>query len=159
MDHKLLLNLTTYDPISGKITWNHREGDKWFNSRFAGKEAGHDTSHGYRSINFKGKNILAHRLAWFYVHAKWPTGVIDHLDGVRTNNAISNLRDATPAENRANSRQKRSRSGIAGIQRADNKWEVCVRRKNLRYRLGHYDTIPEAEAVLSSIWTSTGERG
>jgi hypothetical protein len=88
-----------------------------------------------------------------------PTGVIDHLDGVKTNNAISNLRDATPAENRANSRQKRSRSGIAGIQRADNKWEVCVRRKNLRYRLGHYDTIPEAEAVLSSIWTSTGERG
>jgi hypothetical protein len=77
-----------------------------------------------------------------------PTGVIDHLDGVKTNNAISNLRDATPAENRANSRQKRSRSGIAGIQRADNKWEVCVRRKNLRYRLGHYDTIPEAKTIL-----------
>jgi hypothetical protein len=46
----------------------------------------------------------AHRLAWFYVHGKWPQSGIDHRNGDIGDNRIENLREATQAQNCANKR-------------------------------------------------------
>ena len=60
-----------------------------------GAIAGYINPVGYIVIRLKGFNYYGHRLAWFYEYAKWPTNLIDHKNEIKSNNAISNLREAT----------------------------------------------------------------
>ncbi|HBC5385607.1 TPA: HNH endonuclease [Citrobacter koseri] len=93
-----------YDHDSGLFTWrvrpvsHFRSKKAWnqSNSHFAGKVAGSkDPKHGYIRIKLCGKNHKAHRLAWLYVHEHWPEGEIDHVNGIRDDNRIGNLRDVS----------------------------------------------------------------
>lgn len=57
-----------------------------------------------------------HRLAWFYVHGRWPTADIDHINGNRDDNRLCNLREATRQQNIQNSKRRSdNRSGIKGV--------------------------------------------
>lgn len=69
----------------------------------AGSVAGHsDRSRGYVDIRIDAKKYKAHRLAWLYVHGRWPEKLIDHINGVKTDNRLINLREASAAENAMN---------------------------------------------------------
>lgn len=57
---------------------------------------------GYMRIRFAGKMQLVHRLVWLYEYGFMPTDDIDHIDGNPSNNALSNLREATRAQNSQN---------------------------------------------------------
>lgn len=70
-----------------------------------GAIAGFKHSKGYVAITVNGRCYLAHRLAWIYVHGTLPAFQIDHIDGNRRNNAISNLRACTASENMQNVRK------------------------------------------------------
>jgi len=111
-----------------------------------------DTS-GYIQIAIYGRNYKAHRLAWFYVYGVWPNNLIDHIDGDRTNNAISNLRDVTAAENGQNLKTARvdNKSGYLGVSKHQNKWKAQITVNGKRYRLGLFNTPKEAsEAYLKA---------
>lgn len=57
---------------------------------------------GYIRIHLNGKSYAAHRLAWKIMMGRDPEGVIDHINGIRDDNRIENLRDVTVAENSRN---------------------------------------------------------
>lgn len=46
---------------------------------------------GYRYIGVASVHFLAHRLAWFWVHGRWPTKWVVHVNGNKDDNRIANL--------------------------------------------------------------------
>jgi hypothetical protein len=91
-----------YDPETGVFIWSPRPGDKWWNAQFPGEVAGTMDSGGYRRIGIDGKYYGAARLAWLYVHGEWPKNEIDHINRVRDDDRIVNLRDVTHTGNQNN---------------------------------------------------------
>jgi hypothetical protein len=93
--HKLL----EYNLETGEFFWKISVAKKIK----PGKKAGQVCKiHGYETIGIKGKNYKSHRLAWMYVYGKWPEIEIDHINRIKTDNRICNLRDVTRSINNLN---------------------------------------------------------
>jgi hypothetical protein len=81
----------------------------------------------------------------------WPLELIDHVNGVRHDNRIKNLRLATHEENLRNSNMpSNNTSGIKGVSwhSAGRKWVAYVNVTKKRFNLGLFDTIEEAEQAV-----------
>jgi hypothetical protein len=82
-----------------------------FIKKSAGKPAGRKEPKGYVCVKFRnngnGVCISAHRIIWAMHHGAWPKLHLDHINRVRSDNRIENLREVTPAENAQNSSWKR----------------------------------------------------
>lgn len=69
------------------------------------------------TVCFEGKQFLAHRIIWTLHHGKPPEGMIDHINGKPWDNRIENLRDASPLQNRWNSKPSGSnRTGFRNVE-------------------------------------------
>lgn len=75
-----------------------------------GQPAGAIKKDGYWVVTLRRRGLLAHRVIWLLTYKAWPEGILDHVDGDRTNNAIQNLRLASSSENSAN---RKARSGAS----------------------------------------------
>ena len=133
--------LLHYDPETGVFTWRvSRHHPR------AGVEAGYRRSDGYMEIRLDGRGSRHYRmsrLAWLYVTGEWPAAEIDHIDGVRANNRWSNLREATPSQNRWNGKTpKHNTSGFKGVSwhRHRGKWVANINAHRKRQFLGEFDT-------------------
>ena len=96
LNQKRLKEVLTYDSETGIFVWRSKK------SRNKGKVAGHLRSDGYVAITVDSKLYRAHRLAWLYVHSYFPEHDIDHMNGVRDDNRLVNLREASRACNLQN---------------------------------------------------------
>ena len=104
-------------------------------------------STGYRVGMLKGKRYLEHRLIWLYHYGVWPKEHIDHINGVKDDNRIENLREATVQQNNFNRKSaKGSSSKHKGVcwNKERKKWEVRYRYKGKVYHVGYYETETEA---------------
>ncbi|MPW57165.1 HNH endonuclease [Moraxella catarrhalis] len=117
-DLKFLFEYLRYNETKGEFTWIKRPNK----NIHLHTRAGTKNSAGYRVISLFGKRYLEHRLAWFYVHGEMPKHEIDHINQIRDDNRISNLRQVTRSENQRNKTRKDSRVDEIGIW-----W--CRRRK------------------------------
>lgn len=109
-------------------------------------------SHGYSMIFIEWTRYSAHRLAWFYMTGEWPSGPIDHRDGVKDNNRWSNLRAVTQGVNLQNQRTARrnNRTGLLGVGRADsetNPFRARIVLDGKERHLGCFKTADEASAA------------
>lgn len=139
-----LRELLSYDPETGVFTWAVRPSQRVM----AGSIAGAAHKSGYRYIKIMGRSYFAHRLAWLYVHGEWPANEVDHVDGDPLNNALSNLRSATRAENMQNFSRARadSKSGFRGVtwNSQYRKWEANITHRGRQRRVGFFDTAESA---------------
>jgi hypothetical protein len=77
-----------YEPVMGDFFRVLRTGE-------IEPATGSKDTKGYVRIRYEGKQVLAHRLAFFLMTGRWPK-IIDHIDRNPSNNRWDNLREATP---------------------------------------------------------------
>lgn len=137
-----LQEVLDYDPSTGRFTWLVRPAR---NVR-AGDIAGCLISTGYIRIGIDGEDHLAHRLAFLYVHGRWPSETIDHINGTRSDNRLSNLREASTSENMQNLRTAPlgSKCPLLGVSpnRKGTAFRAQIRVEGKKMYLG---TFPTAE--------------
>lgn len=148
MDQEKLKTSLRYDADTGEFYWNVPKKTRYGIVQ-PGARAGYTLQNGYRIIGLDKERLLSHRLAWLYVYGKWPQGFIDHIDGDRANNAISNLRVASRSQNSWNSRKTWGKSGIRGVtfNRNEGRWVANININGARRFLGYFDDPESAKAA------------
>lgn len=177
LTHETLLEALLYNPEDGKFIWRHSRpvshfktpvARKIYLSKFAGKEAGHNyhlkgTQLTYVQIRLNSVLYLAHRLAWFYVHKEWPSVLVDHKDGVGTNNRLENLREVGYAENGRNCKlSSNNTSGVNGVywNKVNRNWvaegHYTEGGVNKKVSLGSFADLEDARLARESWEKSQG---
>jgi len=89
---------------------------------------------GYLTTGIKGVLYGEHRLVFMWHYGKFPDGHIDHINRIKTDNRIENLRAVTHSINMLNKNLRpENKSGYAGVtQRSDSgSWRAAFMRKDL----------------------------
>lgn len=137
-----------YNPETGEFTWlNNPLAPLRWNNRYPGKKAGALMTIGYILIRINKKPFLAHRLAFLYFYGFMPEEV-DHVDGNRSNNKISNLRAANRSINMKNlCRNTANKSGTTGVRWDDGrkKWAAYIQVNGKSVAPKRFKTRKEAE--------------
>ena len=154
------MELLHYSPVTGVFTWlQNRSGG----GAKAGKVAGSIGGSGRRYIDVDGKKYAAHRLAFLMVTGQWPNKLVDHIDRDPLNNAWSNLREATHAQNSQNCEMRaRNRSGYRGVSfhKSSGKWTASIKANGVLKHLGSFNTKKDAaEAYYAASRELHGEFG
>lgn len=115
--------------------------------------AGTVEKNGYTVIKLAGKTYKAHRLAWLHVYGRWPVDQIDHINRVRTDNRLCNLREASRSENQINTRRLVNRtSGVTGVKlhkRKRMRFEARITVRGKRLYLGLFERLEDAQQAYS----------
>jgi len=152
-----LRDLLDYDPKTGALTWRKRPSSMFssesaknaWNARHAGKKAGSLHSKGYLSTQIFCRRYFIHRIVFAIHNGRWPKDQIDHINGVRTDNRIENLRDVSNSENMQNQRaatKSNKTSGLLGVSwhKACGKWRAQIRVDGKSTEIGFYADKHEA---------------
>ena len=142
-----LKSILSYDPESGIFTWLERTGNAKWNATRAGKIAGRKNRGGYMcstiTVDQKTTHILLHRVAWLYVYGSWPSGVIDHVNHIKSDNRIANLRDVSARVNRINVHPRHEAKGYTWNKRV-RRWQVYITINGRAKYLGLFDQEDDA---------------
>ena len=139
--------LLSYDPETGEFKFLVSRG-----GRMSGSVAGYIQRDGYSKIRIDNYGHVAHRLAWLYVTGAFPTGELDHINGVRSDNRFSNLRDVSHTENQRNcGLASNNTSGYRGVcfHKQMQRWMARVHVNDKKIYLGLFDTPEDAHAAYA----------
>lgn len=146
-----LHELITYNPYNGEVRWKVKKSG---NTK-AGDIVGRLKADGYRGITIDRKEYYLHRIIWMFVYGHFPEAVIDHINGIKNDNRLSNLREATFSQNNQNRGMlSNNTSGFQGICwiESSQKWRASVGVSGRPKYLGLYLTKEAAfEAYLDAI--------
>lgn len=146
---KFWWKLRSYDTFYGEGSIPRDRGKVW-NQRFAGKRAFTAQSLGYFVGSVTGCKVYAHRVAWMHYHGEIPPEgmLIDHINGDKTDNRISNLRLVTRQQNIHNKPGRGGASQYKGVQwnKTARKWYATIRHEGKTRHLGMFDSEEEAAA-------------
>lgn len=131
------LALYGYDVSKGKL----------FNRKSGRIVIGFKRKDGYMGVTIRLKDkkysIFYHRVVWLIVHGTYPKYTIDHINGIRTDNRIDNLRDVTFKCNCQNRHVRNTKTGFIGIhiiavRKSPQKryYYYCVKYNNKNYFFG-----------------------
>ena len=141
---ELLRSLFLYDPVTGRL--HHKANRRRVKvGSYADSTRRAD---GYRQVALRldGKQyqLKAHSVAWILAHGAIPHGKqIDHINGIRDDNRLCNLRLVTQRENDQNRRKARGYSWNKGC----SKWEAYIRVDGVLRHLGLFPTEAAARAA------------
>ena len=120
-----------------------------FSSGLVHENIGTLNQNGYLNINIRGKTVRVHRLIYFHVYGEIKSGYeVDHINGVRTDNRIINLRLVTKRQNQENRIfcSKNNKLGIKGVLYCKklDKFKASLTSNRKKFHLGYFETIEEA---------------
>jgi hypothetical protein len=151
----LVLEMLEYQPETGALLQRKARPKVK-----VGSLAGVVTPYGYRYIQLQGRKYAAHRLIWYIEHGSFPPHDIDHIDGNKLNNKITNLREATRKQNCENKgAQKNNKLGIRGVSYNQRlrKYVAQIQHNGINQYIGLYTDPQEAskayEEVAKSLFT------
>ncbi len=139
---EMLLDFFIYDKGSGTLTNKRSRGRVK-----SGEQSGWVDGYGYLTVQINGKNYKAHRVVWAMVNGYWPKHYIDHINGIRTDNRISNLREATHSQNLCNCKHySNNKSGMKGVSfhRGTGKWVAQITVNGTPKYLGLFEKKEDA---------------
>jgi hypothetical protein len=150
---ELLRKLLRYDADTGLLYWRARPRDMfptnkawtWWNKRYADKLAftARDTA-GYHHGGIFKHIYPAHRIIWKMLHGIDPSQ-IDHVNGMRSDNRLTNLRNVSAVENGRNcGRPSTNTSGAIGVGARGKKWRANIRVDGRLLHLGEFDCFDAA---------------
>lgn len=156
---KMRAKETTEALLRAKQIYEYRDGALYWKEKVAkkvviGSRAGYlNTHNGYRDIKIDGVGFKEHRVVWAIMNGEWPAHEIDHINRIRDDNRIENLRDVEPRINQLNHPIRTDNtSGHPGVcwRPGKNKWQAyfCVMGKFKS--LGHFLSLEEAVAVRTA---------
>lgn len=142
-----LREVLDYDKDSGLFTWK-----KPTSLRVSiGEIAGARMAAGYISIGLYGTKHYAHRLAWLHAYGMAPSLHVDHINGVKHDNRLCNLRDVGRSTNLQNmmAKPKSSKSPLFGatFDAGRSKWTAQIKVNGKNIHLGRFETAEEAHAA------------
>lgn len=148
--YERIKSLLNYDPKTGIFT------NKVFRGPRAKKNdiTGSLTTFGYKVISVDKVSHYAHRLAWIFMFKRSANIFIDHINGDRTDNRISNLREVTKEMNGKNTKiRKNNTSGCSGVSwvEGSRKWWVRASVKGERKNFGLYEDLETAIHIRKKI--------
>lgn len=137
-----------YNPDTGEITW--AKPPSKYHKHLVGKIATHKMSIGYLYVEFRGKRLLAHRVAFAIHNNRLPRVLVDHKNGERDDNRASNLRSATSSQNLQNQKMRScNTSGYKGVSWHSqiNRWRARITVDKKQRYLGTFASKEEAYAA------------
>lgn len=157
------LEYFNYDPETGHLLFRERPESEFKQAstyavhlRRIGKPAGCKHKCGYVKVLIDGQYSLAHRVIWLIAHGEWPeypAFEIDHINGVRSDNRLVNLRKVTKSGNQRNAGPRiNNTSGVHGVNwkpkynstPGDGRWVARIWNGPRHVYLGSFQTLHEA---------------
>lgn len=144
-----LKSILDYDCETGIFTWKIKPRA----ALHIGDIAGSVSKDGYIKIIYKKKLYIAHRLAWLYVYGEYPKKEIDHINRIKNDNRLCNLRDVEPHINCQNKNKRiDNTSGYTGVywSKENKKWKVQYTFNKVKKHLGTFDNLEIAVKVYQA---------
>jgi hypothetical protein len=118
----------------------------------SGEKAGTLSANGYLMVTVLGKQLYVHRICWFLVYREWPTKNIDHINGDKTDNNMSNLREATHSQNGCNRLNSANKSGRKNVYWSNtrNRWVIDITLNRVRVFHKVVEDYDEAVALAKA---------
>ena len=138
-------NLHRFEYRAGVLYWSGNFGPR----AREGRKVGSMDTHGYLQVKLDGKYVLVHRIIWYMFNQDSPPQV-DHINRVRGDNRIENLRASNNTLNQQNtSTRTDNTSGHAGVSfnKHAGKWLVRLSVSGRRLYLGCFDELTTAVAA------------
>lgn len=139
----LVREVLDYDPLTGVMRW--RISDRY---RRRDQMAGRRTAKGYLVVSFRNYKFLVHRIAFLIMTGAMPD-VVDHINGIKTDNRWCNLRPSSAAENAQNQRNAKriNKVGLIGVRRRGSQFVADIGAGGRHLHLGTFGTAIEAHAA------------
>ena len=150
LEYREALELFRYDYETGVLYWRRRNSNRVPKTLEAGTQR-KSNSDGYLNVSVNGRNYPVHRVVMLMCYGFYGEGLeVDHINHVRNDNRLVNLRFVTHRGNMRNkSVSSKSTTGVTGVSflKAGKKYiaQIGVNRK-LIY-LGIFATLEEAAAA------------
>jgi hypothetical protein len=143
---KELREYLDYDPYTGALWWKKARG-----SITAGASITGINSRGYAQFKFNGYSLVAHRVVFALHHGHWPQPCCDHINGIKTDNRVANLRECTPSENQHNrAGSNNTTTGIKGVRRDKGGYLVRIYLNNIA-RTKWFHLLEDAAAYAKQL--------
>lgn len=140
---KRLRELLHYDVDTGVFTWIAPTS----NRIKVGSTASCKDAYGYTVIRINSILYKAHRLAWLYCFDELPILALDHINGIKDDNRLDNLREASSQDNcRNRCIQSNNTTGYIGVTYypTSNKYRASITINKKSIHIGYYDTAEQA---------------